>query len=339
MGTLYIDRKELTIKLDGNAIAFYINGEREGIVPIKPLDRVVVTGSVNIETSVLNRLCDENISMIFLSGRRMRFHGILHGSLHNNGSLRVKQYEKSLMPAFAVDISHDMVNRKIKAQSHLLEDALLNRPDLRLPLTTAIGTLNKIKDSLYGFAMKFSNSDLKSFEGVLDSIRGYEGSGAAAYFSAYTKLFAPSLNFTGRNKRPPRDPVNAILSLSYTLLHYEAVREIELIGLDPTIGFYHQFDYGRESLASDLIEPLRPSIDRLVKEAFREKVFTERDFNYSVEKPGCYLKKGGRGRFYPLYEDWARELRPEIVSEVRTLASKILDKSESDIKTETMENE
>ncbi|MBI5307130.1 MAG: CRISPR-associated endonuclease Cas1, partial [Planctomycetes bacterium] len=96
MGTLYIDRKELHIKLDGDALAFYANGEREGIVPINPLDRVVMVGNITLETSVLSRLAGDNINVLFLSGKRNKFCGMLHGKLHNNGLLRIKQYEKAV---------------------------------------------------------------------------------------------------------------------------------------------------------------------------------------------------------------------------------------------------
>jgi CRISPR-associated protein Cas1 len=119
--------------------------------------------------------------------------------------------------------------------------------------------------------------------------------------------------------------VNAVLSLCYTLLHYEMVREIESIGLDPTIGFYHQFDYGRESLACDLVEPYRPDVDTFVYELFRTRHLTARDFAEDDERPGCYLKKGSRRRFYPAYEEWARGMRPQWVEEVRNLARRIMD--------------
>src|SRR4030067_2572555 len=109
MGTLYIDRKELHIKLDGDALAFYANGEREGIVPINPLDRVIMVGNITLETSVLNRLANDNISVLFLSGKRNKFCGMLHGKLHNNGALRVKQYEKSLSDNFSIEAAVEIV--------------------------------------------------------------------------------------------------------------------------------------------------------------------------------------------------------------------------------------
>jgi CRISPR-associated protein Cas1 len=316
MGTLYIDRKDIHIRLDGNAIAFYANGKREGIVPINPLKRVIIAGSQTIETPVLRRLADENISVMFLSGKQLRFGGMLHGRIHNNGALRVKQYQKSIS-AFPVEFAKELVIRKIIAQSQMLEKALNKRPDKRLALTSGIKTLQRIWHGM------------KNTEMSIDTIRGMEGRASSAYFSAYTELFADSLYFTGRNRRPPEDPVNAMLSLCYTLLHFEMVREIETIGLDPTIGFYHQFDYGRESLACDLVEPYRPAVDRLVYELFRDRVFTSRDFAEDDERPGCYLKKARRRELYPLYEEWAKEMRTLWTEEVRTLARRITDGQES----------
>ena len=312
MGTLYIDRKNIVIKLDGNALAFYANGEREGSVPIKPLKRVIVAGNIMLETSVLHRLATEDISVLFLSGKRQRFCGMLHGRLHNNGLLRVRQYEKSLT-SFHKEMAIYIVRKKIISQRQLLVDVIERRPDLRLPLTNAVGVLTHILEKIVR-----GSPDI-------ESLRGLEGGASASYFSAYITMFPDSLEFKKRNRRPPEDPVNAMLSLCYTLLHYEMVREIEVIGLDPTIGFYHQFEYGRESLACDLVEPYRPDVDRFVWKIFRDRVFTSRDFAEADERPGCYLKKESRKRFYPVYEEWAQNMRPLWIEEVRGLARRIVD--------------
>ena len=327
MGTLYIDRKDAHIRLDGNALAFYSSGDRQGIVPIKPLKRVVIMGNITIDASVIHRLADNDISVLFLSGKRGRFCGMLHGRLHNNGLLRVRQYEKCIEKGedngilFPIKFSMDIVLRKIKAQADLLREAMNSRADLRLPLKTASDTLEKVINSINNLSVSEGIYDETRF----DTIRGYEGGASAAYFSAYTKLFPDSLKFTKRTRRPPEDPVNALLSLCYTLLHYEMVREAEVIGLDPTIGFYHQFEYGRESLACDLVEVFRPEVDRFVWKIFRERIFADRDFSCEDERPGCYLKKNSRSRFYPLYEEWAQEMRPKFIEEVRSLARNIMD--------------
>lgn len=310
MGTLYIDRKGLHIKLDGNTLAFYANGEKEGTAPITPLKRVIAVGNMTIESSVLQRLSDEGVSMIFLSGRRLRFCGMLHGRLHNNGMLRLKQYEKSLSD-FCIELSKEIVSKKLVAQLTLLQDAVKKRQDLRLDVTRSIRvieeTIIKLNDQMPEML----------------TLMGLEGGSSAAYFKAYTKLFPNSLKFKKRTRRPPEDPVNAMLSLCYTLLHFETVREIEAIGLDPTIGFYHKFEYGRESLACDLVEIYRPVVDRFVWMLFSDRIFRDRDFAFEEERPGCYLKKESRKVFYSLYEEWAQTVRASIVEDVRALARRL----------------
>lgn len=335
MGTLYIDRKDIQVKLDGNALAFYADDVRQGMIPITPLKRVVIVGNVELESSVLSRLTDSGISVLFLSGRRNRFCGILHGRLHNNGLLRVRQYEKSLSP-FALEYGIEIVQSKVSGQIGLLKTALQNRPDLRFVLTSAIDTLQNVAKRLCELSVlpsiPFDDQDgdtAKSYP--IQTIVGLEGSASAAYFSAFTKLFPPVLEFTGRNRRPPKDPVNAMLSLCYTLLHYEVVRETEIIGLDPTIGFLHEFQYGRESLACDIVEIYRPAVDRLVWDIFRERSFSEKDFAREKDRPGCYLKKESRKRFYPLYETWAKGLRSGITDTVRALARRIIKSEEEDL--------
>lgn len=309
MGTLYIDRKGLHVKLDGNTLAFYANGDREGSAPINPLKRVIIVGNITIESPVLHRLSDEGVSVIFLSGRRLRFCGMLHGRLHSNGILRLKQYEKALTD-FTLTFSKEIISQKLGAQARLLQDAIERRQDLRYDLTQSVknieDTVSKINDAT-----------------TIETIMGIEGGASLTYFRAYTKLFPDSLNFKKRTRRPPQDPINAMLSLCYTLLHFEIVREIEAIGLDPTIGFFHKFEYGRESLACDIVEAYRPAVDRFVWTIFADRIFRDRDFAYEEERPGCYLKKDSRKTFYPLYEEWAQTIRTQIIEDVRALARRL----------------
>lgn len=307
MGTLYIDRKETTIKMNGDAIAFYRNGEKDGDVPLKPLDRVFVVGNVMMESAVLNKLAEQKTTVIFLSGKRLRFRGVLVNSLHQHGKLRVLQYHLS-EKQFALEFSKKIVERKLNGQKKLLEEALKTKPAERMEISQGINTLEKIL------------RQIKNKQININSLRGLEGGAAAGYFKAFCKIFPPSLNFNKRQKRPPKDPVNAMLSLIYTMMHWEMVREIEIIGLDPTIGFYHEFVYGRESLACDLIEPYRHEVDRFIWQFFKNRIFTGRDFTEGEERPGCYLKKGGRSKFYGLYEEWAKPMRRKWKEESENLA-------------------
>jgi len=131
-----------------------------------------------------------------------------------------------------------------------LRAALDERPDQRHQLTSGMKRIGQARERV-GRDRNLG----------LDTLRGIDGAAAVAYFQAFTRLFPASLDFTGRNRRPPRDPVNAVLSFGYTLLHFDAVRACQAAGLNPIIGYYHELDIGRESLASDLIEPLRPRVD------------------------------------------------------------------------------
>lgn len=314
MSTVFIDRKDIEIKIDGNAINFYSKGEREGSLPLAPLKRIVIIGSAKIETSVLHKLLDNGISVLFLTGK-LRYAGILSGALHNNGLLRIKQYEKSLSD-FSINFAKEIIKRKITYQMDFIREI----KEIKPALTMQVDRTSEILDN----AIKKIDKSCST----LETLRGIEGSASSVYFMTYCRIFPDSLKFNKRVKRPPKDPVNAMLSLCYTLLHYEIVREIQLIGLDPTIGFYHQFEYGRESLACDLVELFRVSVDKFVYEIFKEKHLKSRDFMRETESQGVYLKKSGRKNFYPLYEQWAQIQRPTWREEVQNLARRILEKED-----------
>ncbi len=311
MGTLYIDRKNIHVKLDGNALAFYVDGEREGTAPISPLSRVIVVGRATIETNVLHKLAEQKVSVLFLSGRSLNFGGILHGKFHNNGMLRVRQYEKSLTD-FSLQMGIELVTLKIKGQIEILKNVMGHRDELKMAITPAIDTLKSVMGKL---------KDVKEHGSLL----GLEGGASATYFNCFIKFFAPSLEFTKRTRRPPKDPVNSMLSLCYTLLHFEMVREIEIIGLDPCIGFYHKFEYGRESLACDLVEAYRHQVDEFVYNLFRTREFDKDDFYIDQDSLGCYINKTSRKDFYHKYEQWATAKRSEWKAIVRYIVGRIND--------------
>lgn len=145
-------------------------------------------------------------------------------------------------------------------------------------------------------------------------VQAMDGAAGAAYFEAYQQLFAASLGFNGRNRRPPRDPVNVVLSLSFTLLHAEAVRCLFAVGLDPLLGVYHEPCFGRESLACDLVELFRPLAERWIWRLFADEVLRIEYFTLAedAQRP-CTLGKRGREVFYAEYDvaaqSWRRLMR------------------------------
>ena len=130
-------------------------------------------------------------------------------------------------------------------------------------------------------------------------------------------LFAKSLGFEGRKRRPPPDPVNVCLSLAYTLIHYRAAQQAYAMGLDPMIGFLHEAQYSRDSLAADLIEPWRPHVDEWVYQLFQQRQLRTEDF--AVEPSRCTLKKAGRQTFYAAFERWQKPLSRAIRLQLRRL--------------------
>ncbi len=298
MSSLYLDRKNLGIKLDGQTLALYEDGVKKGTVPLHLLDRVVLRGNVQLESRVLGALSERNIGLLILSGRNTEATAMLAAKSHSETLRRLGQYQLSLDDELRKPLARWLILIKVRAQHRLLNEALASRADIRYPLTTATKTLSGIIGQLREDAQDIT----------LASLRGYEGAAAAAYFGGYVHLFADALNFTGRKKRPPPDPVNVCLSLGYTLLHYDAVRACHIVGLDPMLGFFHDVSFGRESLACDLMEPLRPLMDRWIWQLFKNKQLRPEHFSDDVGGR-CQMNKTGRQVFYGYYESQAGPAR------------------------------
>lgn len=290
MATLYLDRQTAAVEREGASIVVRDRAGRRTNLPLNLLDRIVIRGTVALDTSVLGHLGEAGIVVSILSGRFQRLQGSFTGPLHNDARRRLGQARAYDDPAWRNRWGLRLVRLKLRQQQRFLELLAEARPDARLPLYKAIDTLRQARAGLAGAKAALA----------APTLLGIEGSAAQAYFAGLAAVVPPSLGFRGRNRRPPRDPFNALLSLGYTLLHGEAVKAIWAAGLDPYLGFYHQPEYGRESLASDLIEPLRPRVDRLCWELVRGQTLTVRHF--SRDGQACLLSKGGRERFYQGYE-------------------------------------
>jgi CRISPR-associated protein Cas1 len=295
MSTLYIDQQFIRLQQDGNALAIYQNDKRQGTLPTSLLQRIVIRGRVQLDTAVIGWLSDQQISLMLMTGRHGRRLTHIPAGSHGDAWRRIRQYALYRNDPWRQQWSHRLMRHKLLAQRKLLTRELLRRPDQRYAVSKGIGQIKKALERLHE-----SRPDIAS-------LRGIEGASAAAYFNALAAVFPDSAGFDGRNRRPPKDPVNACLSLGYTLLHYEAVQSCFAKGLDPLIGFFHDLDHGRESLASDLIEPLRPYIDGMVLRLFVSQALQPSQF--SREGEACLLNKEGRKVFYEHYEQQARPLR------------------------------
>lgn len=293
MTTLYVDRKGVSMRVDASTLVFEEAGLRVGCVPLMPLERVIIRGDVTLHASVLGRLGELGVGVVVLSGRKAQ-PTLLMARPHNDARRRMRQWQCAQDMAFRLGIARDVMQRKLQAQQRLLAERagadLMHRYELRTAASRVAGA-----------AAGLAAAD------TLASLRGVEGAAAQAYFAGLQSLFAPSLGFSGRNRRPPRDPVNAVLSLGYTLLHAEAVLQTHAAGLDPFVGFLHDLDYGRESLACDLVEPQRAGVDRLVLRLFRDRVLLPDHFR--TVQGACLLGKAGREHFYRAWEPAVEGLR------------------------------
>jgi len=295
MGTLYLDRRYATMACRGSTLILSRADADTQSIPLSLLDRVVVHGKVSTDTATLGKLADAGIAVSLLSGRHGRHRASLLGMPGKEVKRRLAQYDAYRDATVRLDLARCFLLRKLAGQQRLLMRAAARRPDLRFPLRKAWVRLRALR------------GELKAEVHDLDSLLGIEGAAAAAYFEAYAGLFPSALGFHGRKRRPPPDPVNALLSLGYTLLHNEAVKAIHAAGLDPYLGYLHAPAHGRASLASDFVEPLRPRYDALVWWAFRERVFRAHDF--TRDSGGCLLSKHARERYYRLYEHHASPAR------------------------------
>ncbi|MDR2506986.1 MAG: CRISPR-associated endonuclease Cas1 [Candidatus Accumulibacter sp.] len=314
MTSLYVDRKNVELRADGEALVFYENGERVGTVPLTPLSRIFLRGDIKLSATLLGKLGEHGIGVVVLSGRK-HTPSLLLGRPHNDASRRVKQYKLSLNSEYCLKFSRAIVAAKISGQLAFVRERKSAQPMHRYPLSIGERRLESALEQI-------------DTQKNIAALRGLEGAAAASYFQTMAEMLPEKLGFHQRNRRPPRDPVNAALSLTYTLLQSEATLAIYGAGLDPFIGFYHALDFGRESLACDLMEALRPQADRFVLKMFREEVLTAGDFSRS--DAGCMLGKAGRGRYYKAYEAYAEHFRCELENAVADVASAIGDMSATD---------
>jgi CRISPR-associated protein Cas1 len=309
MSTLFVDRRGVEIGLESGAIVFRENGKRVGTVPVAPISRVFLRGDVRLSAALLGKLGEHGVGVVVLSGRQGK-PSMLLARPHNDAERRVRQWQRSLDEAFGLRLAKSLITRKLQRQIEWFDELRQTEMRARYALTHAAHLLGEHEAKL---------SELPG----LGQLRGLEGSAAACYFAGLRALVPESWQFRSRNRRPPRDPFNALLSLGYTLAHAELVISLHGAGFDPYVGFYHQLDFGRESLASDLLEPLRPLVDRFVLRLVREQIL--RPEHFSTTESGCLLSKAGRVHFYAAYEGNKEFIRYHIGQETSWLSAQMGD--------------
>jgi CRISPR-associated protein Cas1 len=312
VATLYLDRKGAALDAEAGSLVVRLGGDVATRIPLAPLERVILRGDAVLTTRLLASLWHHDVGLLLLSGRHSEPTARLVGRPHDDAALRLAQFRRAADDGACRLAARRIVAAKLGGAQRLLDRALALRPDRRKPLGDAMATLARLQSRIAAEGAALDR----------DALMGIEGAGAAASFRAYASLFPGSLGFERRGRRPPPDPVNVCLSLGYTLLHHEAVREAQSVGLDPMIGFLHVPERGRESLACDLVEPLRPHVDEWVWRAFAERRL--RAEHFTREKGGrCLMGKAGRQAFYDGFEALAAALRRLLRRMCRAMAAEL----------------
>lgn len=284
-----------TLHLDGQRLVLRSAGRIARVFKLPEVDQILLFGPVEVTHAALSAILAAGVDLVLLTGAGS-YRGRLVGRASRNVELRVAQYDRFRDDAFVLPLARGIVAGKIRAQRHLLLRAQATIADPEVAATLA---------RLRFFAQDAGRSADR------EELLGVEGAAAAAYWSAFGRAVRnPLFAFRTRSKRPPRDPINACLSFGYTLLGTLIEGEVASVGLDPLLGALHRPEYGRPSLALDLLEEFRaPVVDAVTLRLVNRRQLVPADFaspsealgldqlldaDDSTEPEGVYL--GPRGR-------------------------------------------
>jgi CRISPR-associated protein Cas1 len=289
MPPLYITTQGAKLRHRRRRLVVEKDHEQIAAVPAIHVDQVFIFGNISITTPALSFLLNNDIHTSFLTVRG-RYKGRLVGPLGGHGRLRLHQYRRADDEHWAVETARAIVVGKLHNTR-----TLLRRYARRLEEADECGSaLTAAADDLTDLIARAQRRE------TVNSLTGVEGRGAAVYFSVFRHLIrAPGWLFEKRNRRPPRDPVNALLSFGYTILTHQVESAVRAVGLDPYIGFLHQLAYNRPSLALDLVEEFRPIVvDSVVLRCLNNRIIQPDHFRYEPggERP-VLLNDEGRSRF------------------------------------------
>ncbi len=250
------------------------------------VSQLVLCGNIQVTTQTLHLLCEAGIPVVYLS-RGYWFYGVMHGNNLRNAYDRAAQFAVAADPVRSLQFAKRVVAAKVANQRTLLRRNAVDLPE-------------RVSDDL---AQVLRDVDIAA---APNQLLGCEGNGAAIYFRNFARMLkardmTTEWDFANRNRRPPRDPINAMLSFTYALLAKELTVAILAEGLDPWWGLYHRPRHGRPALALDLMEEFRPLIaDSAVLTAINTGMVAAADFKTS--QAGCVMLDGGRKALIRAFE-------------------------------------
>lgn len=292
---LYVHSAGTRIGRRGDELLVESRDGEKNTVRIVDTSQVCLFGAVQLSTQAIHELAGRGLTICYLSAGGW-LHAVTRGMDHKNVDLRLRQFAAAADAAKCLDLAKRFVSVKIRNQRTIIRRNAEDPPAF---------TIDRMRELVDGAAAV----------GALESLLGVEGTAARLYFEAFGRLFKPTpdgaprlgFDFEGRNRRPPKDPINALLSLGYALLTKDVTITLLGVGFDPYLGFYHQPRYGRPALALDVMEEFRPIIvDSVVLSAVNTAVVQASDF---IRRGGAFaLTTAGRAKFIRAYERRMDEL-------------------------------
>lgn len=293
MAVLYVTTQGATVHRKGATLIVEKGGDELARVTTHDLDAVLIFGRGHLTTDATRLLLRRGIGTAFLTFRG-RLLGRLAPPAGKNAGRRMQQVALAGDGAARLALSRSVVESKIAGSVSVLRDYAGNHP------------ATCVREAAAKLAAQMR--DLGEADS-LDELRGLEGAAARVYFRAFSGMCRGELSFETRTRRPPRDPMNALLSLGYVLVGQELGSLIDAVGLDPYVGLYHDVAYGRPSLALDLLEEFRrPVVDRLALRLNNLGALKRPDFR-SPDDGGCLLAPAALERYLAAYEAYLNEPR------------------------------
>ena len=279
LNTLYVASENSYLSLDGENVVVLEDQKELGRIPLHNLEGIVSFGYRGTSPALMGACAERNISLCYLTPQG-KFLARISGRIKGNVILREQQYASKNDEKISLEIARNCILGKVYNARWVLERAIR---DHSMQIDT-----ERVKEAsvfLQNALERIRNAESK------EQLRGYEGEAASIYFGVFDELILQQKKdfvFRGRNKRPPLDNVNALLSFVYTLLTNSITSALESVGLDPYVGYLHTDRPGRASLSLDMIEELRAILaDRFVLTLINKKIISGK--NFSVKENGAVL--------------------------------------------------
>ena len=287
MAVLYVKEQGASIRKTGECVAVTKGTDTLLKMPVANLDNIAVIGNVQVTSQALQMLMTQGVDVNYFT-RSGRYLGSTAAEVSKNVFLRLAQY----------DIYHDL-NCRLEFARRIVDNKIMNQISMiqRYPWGDSQYNWKHDTEKMEEYRNRLSQKQTSN------EILGVEGICSNIYFGAFGQMFRCEVEFHGRNRRPPRDPINVMISLGYTFLTKEVSNVLESESFEMYLGFLHGIRYGRKSLALDMVEEFRqPVVDRLVIRLFNKRMFTTYDF--STEEDQILLNEEGFNKFCKEFERW-----------------------------------